>query len=40
MVNSEDFVERIQEQQQKQEKNKQHQGNGNPAKKKPNKIHK
>lgn len=40
MVNSEDFVERIQEQQQKQEKNKQHQGNGNPGKKKPNKIHK
>ncbi|RID86524.1 DUF4023 domain-containing protein [Peribacillus asahii] len=40
MVNSEDFVERIQEQQQKQEKNKQHQGNGNPAKKKPNKTHK
>ncbi|KAB7709262.1 DUF4023 domain-containing protein [Bacillus aerolatus] len=40
MVNSEDFVEKLQEQQQKQEKNKQLHGHGNPGKKKPNKTHK
>ncbi|MBZ5750361.1 MULTISPECIES: DUF4023 family protein [Metabacillus] len=40
MINSEGFVESLQEQQQKQEKNKQLHGRGNPGKKKPNKTHK
>jgi hypothetical protein len=40
MINSEGFVESLQEQQQKQEKNKQRHGHGNPGKKKPNKTHK
>lgn len=40
MVNSNDFVEKINDQQQKQEKNKQLHGHGNPGKKKPNKTHK
>lgn len=40
MVDSKDFVEKINDQQQKQKENKQHHGHGNPGKKKPNKTHK
>lgn len=40
MVNSNEFVEKINDQQEKQKQNKQRHGNGNPGKRKPNKTHK